>query len=100
MRWCYADCCLVPEPHGGEELGVTETLNAVAEATGYENSAEKSGTYTINLPFAGPDFVQACTLEASFTTSVTCTLNGVGAGHSLVIGIVGSGIVQSAVVTS
>lgn len=81
-------------------VNVSETLNAVVEATGYENSAIGSATYTINLPFAGPTYVQACNLEANYATSVTCTLNGVGAGHTLVIGVVGSGIVQSATVTS
>ena len=81
-------------------VNVSETLNAVAEATGFENSSFGSATYTINLPFAGPTYMQACNLEASYTTSVTCTLNGVGAGHTLVIGIVGSGVVQSATVTA
>lgn len=81
-------------------VSVTEALNAVAEATGYENSAIASVAYTINLPFAGPTYTQSCSQTASFTTSVTCTLNGVGAGHTLVIAVVGSGIVQSAKVTS
>jgi hypothetical protein len=81
-------------------ISVTETLNAVAEALGYETSPIGTAAYTINLPFAGPQYVQACNLEASFTTSVTCTLNSVGAGHTLVIAVVGSGIVQSATVTS
>ena len=43
MRWCYADCCLGPEPHGGEELGVTETLNGAAPTGAPEPAAAAGG---------------------------------------------------------
>jgi Chitobiase/beta-hexosaminidase C-terminal domain len=81
-------------------VSVSETVKAVAEATNYNNSAVGSAAYIINLPFPGPRFVQACNQEANYAESVSCTLNGVSAGHTLVISVVGSGIVQSATVTS
>ena len=78
---------------------MSDTIKAVAEATNYNNSAISSAAYTINLPFPGPQYVQSCIQTASYTTSVTCTLNGVGAGHTRVIAVVGSGIVQSGTVS-
>jgi hypothetical protein len=67
-------------------LSSTETLNAMAVATGYATSATGSATYTIGGASA-PAYVQQCSIEDPYNTSVSCTLTGVGAGHALLIGI-------------
>ena len=71
----------------------TETIEAIATASGYSNSAMISATYTIQTvaPPAskGPLFVKECHQFVQYGTSTSCTLSGVGAGHTLVIGIAG-----------
>jgi len=64
----------------------TETLEAIAAKAGYSNSAVASAVYTIGSP-GTPAFVQQCSNYDSYGTTATCTLNGVGAGHALLIGI-------------
>jgi len=64
-------------------VAATETIKAIATAPGYSASGVGSAAYTIA---GGPSFVQECH-DAEFNTSSTCTLTGVGAGHTLVIGV-------------
>jgi hypothetical protein len=47
-----------------------------------------------------PAFVQQCNEFVQFGSSASCTLSGVGAGHSLVIGIAGSGTQSGKVTTT
>ena len=68
-------------------VSATQTINAIAEANGFAISTMASASYTINLPFAGPVFVQQCNSFTQYGETVSCTLTGVGAGHTLVIGI-------------
>src|ERR1035438_5101277 len=62
-------------------LSSTETLNAIATATGYAASTTGSATYTIGGASA-PAYVQQCNIYDSYNTSVSCTISGVGAGHA------------------
>ena len=67
-------------------VSATETLEALATKAGYANSAVASATYTIGSS-GTPAFVQQCSNYDGYGTTATCTLNGVGAGHALLIGI-------------
>lgn len=82
----------------------TETINAIATAPGYSNSAMISATYVIETaaPPAtkGPFYVKECHQFVQYGTSATCTLSGVGAGHTLVIGIAGGAIGTAPVVSA
>ncbi len=78
----------------------TTTLQAVAAATNYATSAMASAAYTINLPFAGPSFVQQCNNFVQFGATISCTINGVAAGDTLVIGIANLASGQAGTATS
>jgi sugar lactone lactonase YvrE len=80
-------------------VSATETLEAIATASSYSQSAMNSAVYTISSSSSSgsPAYVQQC-LGAWTGSSVACTLSGVTAGDTLVIGIYDRG--QSETVTS
>ena len=86
---------------GPIEVPATETVQAIASAPGFLNSAVGSAAYTINLPTpTAPAYVQECNAYGGYVETVSCTLNGVGAGHTLLIGIANSTASQSGTLTS
>jgi len=70
-------------------VSATETLEAIATHSGETNSAVGSAAYTISSGTSSPAYVQQCNI-VNWGTSEACTLSGVGAGHTLVIGVAGS----------
>jgi hypothetical protein len=68
-------------------VSASETVQAIAIASGDSPSAVAKAIYAITLPFAGPTVAQQCNTFMQFGTSISCTLTGIGAGHTLVIGI-------------
>ncbi len=69
----------------------TETLEAIAVVTGYNNSAVASAAYSISAGGgSAPVYVQQCnqyTAGSGQSQSAACTLIGVTAGDTLVIGV-------------
>ena len=72
---------------GPVSVTTAQTLEAIGVVTGYTNSATASAAYTFPPPSSSPSYVQQCLAEYNNNTgTMSCTLNGVGAGHALVIG--------------
>lgn len=69
-------------------LSTSQTLSAIAVASGYSNSQVQSATYTFN-GISAPNFVQQCNGYTGYGNTLSCTLAGVGAGNLLMIGIYG-----------
>jgi len=62
-------------------VSATTTINAIATATGFANSAVATGTYTINLPVAAtPTFSVA---PGSYTSAQSVSLSDATAGASI-----------------
>jgi hypothetical protein len=68
-------------------VSTTETLEAIAAKSGFSNSAVASAAYTISSGSGTPAFVQQCSSYGNYVSTVSCTLNGIGSGHALVIGV-------------
>ena len=67
-----------------------ETLEAVAIANGYALSSTGSAVYTYPPPASGASYVQQCSINSPSGASggnAVCTLSGVTAGDTLVIGV-------------
>jgi hypothetical protein len=78
------------------------TLNATftpTDTTDYA-TATAAVTLTVTAQLAAPAFVQQCNEFVQLGNTATCTLKGVGAGHTLMIGIAGGVATQAGVVTA
>jgi hypothetical protein len=78
----------------------SEIVEAIAIAAGDSTSIVAKAAYNITLPFTGPVVDQQCNNFVQFGNTISCTLNAVGAGHTLVIGIANLASGQPGSVTS
>jgi len=81
---------------GSQNLTVTFTPT---DSTDY-STATASVTLAVVSSGVAPAFVQQCNQYVQYGNSASCTLAGVGAGHTLVIGIAGAGTQSGRVSTS
>jgi hypothetical protein len=79
---------------GPVTVSSTQTLTAIALASGYVQSPVASAAYTFVTLINAPIYVQQCSQTASATT-LTCPLTGVGAGHTLIIGVTSTNTLSS-----
>jgi hypothetical protein len=70
-------------------VSASETVQAIAIAAANSPSSVGRATYNIPLVFTGPAIAQQCNNMVQYAKKVSCTLTGIGAGHTLVIGIAG-----------
>jgi hypothetical protein len=78
----------------------TLTVNFTPTDTMDYSTATASVTLAVIPPSASPVFIQQCNQYNSFGTTASCTLSGVGAGHTLVIGIAGAATISGTVTTN
>jgi len=81
---------------GSQSLTATFTP---ADTTDYL-PANTSVTLSVIPPASAPVFVQQCSGYNSFGTTASCTLSGVSAGHTLVIGVAGAATIGGTVTSS
>jgi hypothetical protein len=81
-------------------VSATELVEAIAIAPGDSPSTAAKAAYSITAPFTGPAVVQQCNNFEQYSKTISCTLSGVGAGHTLVIGIANLWTGQTGTATS
>ena len=83
-------------------VSATETLKAIATASGYANSTVASAAYTISSSSGSPSYVQQCNqfVVGNGKGTASCTLTGVTAGDAIMIGVWSSSATLSSVTAS